>query len=153
MACINFPIDPRLGPIVEIGISLSTTKKTASGSSAPQIHWIKAVADSGCSHTSIQDTLIRQIGLPKSSKVPAYSAREQRLDAKDHLVDAFRGVLFIRAPLVGFPAQIVEEQFRDLLFPEIKVPLPNFGALLGMDILGLGMFTVNGPGKQATFCW
>ena len=146
MPCINFPIDPKLGPVVEIGISVST-KDLLVTSPAPPIHWIKAVADSGCERTSIQSLIIQKIGLRQRSKVPQHSAQGQIV------VDAFRGDLFIRTALANNPAQIVEESFRDLLFPEITCPLPNFGALLGMDVLGFGQFTVNGPAKLATFCW
>src|SRR5215467_11854140 len=92
MPCINLPIDP-IGPVIEIGISLPISLM-AQGAPAPQIHWIKALADTGCSHTSIHSSVATKCGLTVISKSAASTP------AGSVAVNVYHGDLLLR-PLIG----------------------------------------------------
>ena len=62
MPCIILPLDPVLGPVLDIGIS-APTATMASGSPRPAIHWIKAIADTGCSNTAVHTSVTPICGL------------------------------------------------------------------------------------------
>jgi hypothetical protein len=142
MPCINLPIDS-LGPVIEIGIS---SPRSLGGSSGPlpKIHWIKAIADTGCTTTSIHSSVAARCGLQTISKVPASNP------GGVIAVNIYHADVFLR-PLIG--GKPFEWLIPDRGILEMVNPNPNFEALLGMDVLGMGVFTTNGLTKQATFCW
>ena len=142
MPCIAIPIDP-IGPVLEIGIA-APRSQLAQGAPPPQIHWIKAIADTGCSHTSIQTSVAAKIGLNIVSKGSASTP------GGNVAVNLYLGDLFLR-PMIG--TRPFEFRFGDRGLSEMVNPNPHFEALLGMDILNFGVFVVNGMTTEATFCW
>ncbi len=140
MPCINIPIDP-IGPVIEIGVSQPTS--TANGTH-PTVYWIKAVVDTGCSHTSIHTSVAVKCGLTVLGKASANTP------GGAHAVNLYHGDLFLRPIIRGKP---FEFPFNDRGLVEMTHQNPDFDALLGMDILNYGTFHTNGVLKQATFCW
>jgi hypothetical protein len=143
MPCINFPIDP-IGPVLEIGIAPPASLR-APDAPQPPILWFKALADTGCSDTSIHTSVAQRCGLQIMSKGTATTP------TGIVPVNLFHGDLFLRA-LVAWETE-VEWPMRDRTFAELTHGDPTFDVLLGMDILNLGVFTTNGSTRQATFCW
>jgi hypothetical protein len=143
MPSINIPISA-VGPTLEIGISAPSSLLPA-GSAAPQILWFKAIADTGCSHTSIHSSVATKCGLKVLSKGSAATS------AGVVAVNIYHGDLFLRS-LIAWTTPF-EWKFPDRGFMELLHQNPNFDALLGMDILNQGMFATNGGLKQATFSW
>ena len=141
MPCITFPIDP-IGPIIEIGVS-QPRSQIAQGTPFPQITWIKAIADTGCTNTSVHTSIAAACSLNVVGKVPVASTM-QTAAANVYLAD-----VFIRFPI---GTSFYDWQFADVSMLELLHPSPNFKALLGMDILNQGAFFINGGMKQATFC-
>lgn len=143
MPCSTFPIDPALGPVVEIGIS-PPRSLLAANAPAPAITWIKAIADTGCTHTSIFGGAATRAGLQVVSKTTVNST--------SHSIPAnvYLGDLFLKYSVAN---TAFEFRFRDRPFLELIRGDPNFESLLGMDILSIGTFYVNGQTKTATFCW
>lgn len=141
MACITFPIDA-IGPVIEIGIS-QPRSLLAQGSAPPQIAWIKAIADTGCTHTSIHSSVAAGCGLAIVGKLPVSSTMQTTP------VNLYHGDVFIRFPVAG---TFFEWRFPDVGLLELLLPSPQFQALLGMDILNRGTMYINGAMKQATFC-
>jgi hypothetical protein len=144
MPCITLQIDPAFGPIIEIGIALPASTIVA-GAPKPPISWVKALGDTGCSHTSIHASVATALSLQIVGKANAHTGGGATAN------DIYHGDLFLRVPLAN--NQVFEFPFRDRQFLELKAKLPAGDALLGMDILGLGTFHVNGITKNAMLCW
>ena len=142
MPCINLPLDP-IGPIIEIGIAPPRTG-AANGVPNPPIRWIKAIADTGCTHTSIHSSVALACGLSVLGK-DTVTNTSGSID-----VNIYHGDLVLR-PVIG--AGPFEWHFSNRGFLELLHQNPNFDALLGMDILGQGSFSMIGPLKVASFCW
>jgi hypothetical protein len=65
-------------------------------------------------------------------------------------VNIFSADLFIRYTANG---NTYEHAFRDREIAEFLQPSSKNDALLGMDILRLGILVTNGQTMTATFCW
>jgi hypothetical protein len=143
MPCSTFPIDPVYGPMLDIGIA-APLSLTPSGVPLPLINWVKAIADTGCSHTSISTVAAGRIGLPIINQTTVGSTT-QLVPANIYLAD-----LFLRWNDRG---QTLEFAFRDRPMTELLRSTPANEALLGMDMLECGTFSLNGESKMATFCW
>ena len=143
MPCINLPINP-IGPTLDIGISLPLSLNPA-GAAHPQISWFRAIADTGCSHTSIHSSVATKCGLAVLGKGGA------RTPGGNTVVNIYHGDLLLRS-LIGWISPF-EWRLSDRGLVEMVNQNPDFDALLGMDILNLGIFTTNGGLKQATFSW
>jgi len=141
MPCITIPLDP-LGPIIEIGISLPGGFPQANP--APPIQWIKAIADTGCTHTSIHHSVAAKLGLKVLSKGIANTANGPAA------ANIYHGDMFLRPQIGGKP---FEWRYADRQLLELAQNHPKYDALLGMDILSDGLFSVNGALNCATFCW
>lgn len=143
MPCINIQIDP-VGPLLDLGIAAPTTL-LAAGSTPPKIHWFKALADTGCSHTSIHTSVATTCGLKVLGKSGVTTP------AGNVAVNIYHGDLFFRS-LISWITPF-EWKFEDRGLCEMVHKNPAFDILLGMDILNLGAFSTNGGLRQATFCW
>ena len=145
MPCSTFPISPIGCPILDIGLSSPLSAAApASTATPPPIHWFRALADTGCSHTAIHASVAQQVGLQPVSQ-GTINSTTQTVAVNIYLAD-----LFLRYNLVG---RTFEFAFRNRLISQLHLQNPDFEALLGMDLLGVGMLVVNGPTGTATFCW
>jgi hypothetical protein len=108
------------------------------------VQWVKAIADTGCTITSIYTGLASNLLLPIIGKQGVNSTTHSTV-ANVYLCD-----LFIKVP-AGNSA--FEYRFPDRQVMELLRQDNRFDALLGMDILSMGMFATNGPLKIATFSW
>jgi hypothetical protein len=142
MPCINLQIEP-IGPVIELGVSCPASKQVP-GTPSPKIYWIKAIVDTGCSHTAIHTSNALQCGLSVISKGQASTPGGMVAN------NIYHGDLFLR-PLVG--ATPFEWKFPDRPIGEMVHHNPAFDALLGMDIISHGILTVVVNIKLATFCW
>jgi hypothetical protein len=143
MPCINIQIDP-VGPLLDLGIAAPTSLISA-GTPPPKITWFKALADTGCSHTSIHTSVAAACGLTVMGKSGVTTP------AGNVAVNIYHGDLFVRS-LLGWVSPF-EWKFGDRGLVEMVHKNPAFDILLGMDILNQGMFATNGGLRQATFCW
>ncbi len=143
MPCTTFALDPTLGPVTEIGIS-APRSLLPQGSPVPPITWIKAIADTGCSTTSIFSGVAAKAGLTVVSKTNVISTT--------HTVPAnvYLGDLWIRGSYLGGTHEFA---IYDRPFIELIQQNPSFDALLGMDVFNLGTLLVNGHAGMATFSW
>jgi hypothetical protein len=142
MPCIHAKIEP-IGPIVEFGISTPSVVITP-GIPGPPIQWMRALIDTGCSHTSIHSSSAGKCGLNVISKGNVITPTAITP------VDIYLGDAILR-PIVGgrpFEWRFISHRFNELLHPN-----PNFEVLMGMDIIGQGTLVVNGGMQVATFCW
>jgi hypothetical protein len=129
--------------MIEIGIS-APISQLAAGAGPPPIHWIKAIADTGCSLTSIHASVANKCGLKVISKANSNTA------ASMVVVNLYHGDLLLR-PLIG--SRPFEWRMNDRRILQLVHSSPDFDALLGMDVLSTGLFSCNGALKHATFCW
>jgi hypothetical protein len=143
MPCVTFQIEP-IGPTLQIGIS-SPRFLIATGAANPPIVWIKAVADTGCTHTSIHSSIARRCGLNIVGRSNAITP------AGIAATNNYFGDIFINSMVSGITPYLWPFPDRGLV--ELLHQNPNFDALLGMDILRLGSFNLNGITKQGIFCW
>ena len=143
MPSVSLPISA-VGPTLEIGIA-TPASLLAADAPKPQIQWFKAIADTGCSHTSIHSSVAAKCGLKVLSKTTATTP------GANVAVNIYHGDLFLRS-MVSWITPF-DWGFGDRGFVEMVNPNPNFDALLGMDVLSFGVFVVNGGLKQATFSW
>ena len=144
MPCVNIPINPLVGPTLEIGIALPLSQVPA-GQPRPQIRWFKAIADTGCTHTSIHTSIATTCGLNVIGKGNSSTAGGNRA------VNVYFGDLYVRSQIAWVTP--FEWQFADRGLVEMVHQNPNFDALLGLDILNLGTFIMHGGLKLATFSW
>jgi hypothetical protein len=146
MPSILLPLNA-VGPTLDIGVSTpaSLVSPGATPAAPPQITWFRAIADTGCSHTSIHSSIAARCGLKTISKSIAFTP------AGNVAVNMYHGDLFLRS-LVSWSTPF-DWPFRDRAFLEMVQQNPNFDALLGMDILSMGVFTTNGGLRQASFSW
>jgi hypothetical protein len=143
MPCSTFPIDPSLNcPITEIGLAAPLSQQAA-GAPAPIIHWVKALVDTGCNGTSIHASAFVRAGLTHIGKKPIINTSNSNLIVNQYLGDLFLKCTFLRGNM--------EFRFSDHLFLELLQQNPNFDALLGTDILSLGVLVIDGNTKSATF--
>lgn len=63
----------------------------------------------------------------------------------------FHGDMFLKIPLPN--GQVFEYRFKDRRITELCTKIPDVDALLGMDMLAIGTFHINGVTKNATLCW
>ena len=113
------PFSP-VGPLVEIGLAAPAALAKA-GNTPPIKHWFKAIADTGCNHTSICSSLALTAGLPIIGKTQISSATET-VEAYQYLGD-----LFFRCQVNG---RNLEFPFSNRMLLELKIQHPNFDALL-----------------------
>jgi len=125
-----------------LGISAPVSETV--GGTPPSVRWIKAVADTGCTHTCVTPSIISSAGLRLRGKVKV-GTPFQTIPAKIYVAD-----LYLKYAL---NKTILEFAFRDKQITEFLNPAPNNDALIGMDILEIGTLIVNGPMQLATFCW
>jgi hypothetical protein len=142
MPCFNLPINP-IGPTLELGVSAPAS--LAQAGTTPVISWFRAIADTGCSHTSIHSSVATKCGLKVLSKGAASTP------GGNVAVNIYHGDLIVHS-LIGWSTPF-DWTFPDRGIMEMVNPHPDFDALLGMDILSMGIFLTNGGLKQATFCW
>jgi hypothetical protein len=142
MPCINIPIEA-VGPVVELGISAPVSQQGA-GSPLPQIQWVRALVDTGCSHTAIHSTVAQNCGLSIVGIAPVTTPGGP---VTNHV---YHGDLILR-PLIG--GRAFEWRFGDCQITQMAHSNPAFEALLGMNILGIGLLAVDGIARSATFCW
>jgi hypothetical protein len=141
MPCVNLPITS-IGPVLEIGIS--SPDSLAQSGCEPKIYWVKAIVDTGCSHTAINSVVAANCGLKVVGKDSANNT------SGVIAVNIYHGDLVLRPMMDGSQ---IEWRFDDRRFIELLHVHPEFDALLGMDILNEGLLVTNGLLKQATFCW
>jgi aspartyl protease len=144
MPCINLPLNPGVGPALDLGIS-SPASLVPQGQPKPPVVWFRAIADTGCSHTSIHSSVAQKCGLKVMSKGAA------RTPGGNVAVNIYHGDVWLRS-LISWTSPF-EWCFADHGILEMVNSNPDFDALLGMDILSQGIFTTNGGLKQASFCW
>lgn len=143
MPCINLPVDANVGLRLDLGIS-PPSSLVAQGSPAPPVFWFRAIADTGCTRTSIHASVAAKCGLKVISKGTAKTA------GGNVPVNIFHGDLFVRS-LINWMTPF-DWKFADRGLMEMVNSNPDFDALLGMDILGMGTLTTTGL-MRATFCW
>jgi hypothetical protein len=122
-------IDP-IGPTLDVGIS-SPLSLAAAGAPPPAINWFKAIADTGCTNTSMHSSVAIACGLSVLGKTPVSTPSGRGP------VNLYHGDLFLRS-LIGWTARF-EWKFQDCFFPEMLQKHPSFDILLGMDILNQGV--------------
>jgi hypothetical protein len=132
-----------VGPTLELGVSRPAS--LAPAGQPPQVFWFRAVADTGCTHTSIHSSVAAKCGLRVLSKGGA------RTPGGNVAVNIYHGDLVVHS-LIGWISPF-DWTFGDRGIMEMVNSNPDFDALLGMDILSQGLFITNGGLKQATFCW
>lgn len=142
MPCVNIPINP-VGPVFDVGVSRPSFQLPQG--QKPPIHWFKALADTGCSHTAIHSSVATKCGLGVIGKIGVSTPGGNRA------VNQYYGDIHVRSVIAWtLPFDYV---FNDRALNEMYNQNPNFDVLLGMDILNLGLFVVHGGLKAATFCW
>jgi hypothetical protein len=142
MPCVNFPIEA-IGPRLDVGISPPASLAVAG--TTPKITWFKALADTGCTHTSIHSSVATACGLQVVGKSTVDTT------AGVVPVNVFHADIYLRS-LIAWVSPF-EWTFVDRGLLELLHQNPAFDILLGMDILNLGTFSTNGGLKQATFAW
>jgi hypothetical protein len=142
MPCINFQIDPCIGPLLDLGISAPLS--LAPTGIRPTIYWFKAVADTGSTNTCVSPNAIAQAGLPLTGQAQVGTINVVTT------TNVYSADLFLRYVFAG---GINEFAFRNLPVTQLIAPSANNDALLGMDILRLGIFVINGHTMTGTFCW
>lgn len=143
MPCTHLQVDANVGLRLDLGIS-SPASLLPPNSPAPPIFWFRAIADTGCTHTSIHSSVATKCGLNVISKGTA------RTPGANVAVNIYHADLFIRS-LFNWMTPY-DWKFADRGLMEMVNANPDFDALLGMDILGLGTLTTTGL-VRATFCW
>jgi hypothetical protein len=142
MPCLNLPIEP-VGPVIELGISAPLSQQTQGSGSLP-VQWIRAIVDTGCTHTSLHSSIAHGCGLSAISKGSANTP------GGNVITNIYHGDLVLK-PLIGNSP--FEWRFPDWQIIEMVSPNPAFDALLGMDLIRSGLLTINATIGVATFCW
>ena len=111
---------------------------------APAIGWVRALVDTGCSHTSVTSTLAQSIGLNIAGRGSAHNAQSTTA------VNIFHADLILKPIILGNPVEIRVPDCRLMEFLHPSLP---FDVLLGMDLLMQGTMYINGTNCLLTFCW
>ncbi len=146
MPCIQLPIDSSNRPIIESGISAPSSLLPA-GASRPPIYWIKALADTGCTNTSVHSATAIASGLKILGKAPG----QINTAAGPVNCNVYHGDLFVKVPMQN--GTVFEYPFRDRGIIELACKIPDVEALLGMDMFSLGTLHINGITRTAMWCW
>ena len=115
-----------------------------SGAPPSSTVWVSAVADTGATGSCISAAAAARAGLILIGE------REVTSITQATTVNVYLGTLWIRAAVEGVP---FTWSFENRTFMEFGTASPDCDALLGMDILSLGLLAVNGPAKTTTFAW
>jgi hypothetical protein len=143
MPYLSFNNEP-IGPVISVGVS-SPKSLLAPDASSPQIYWFRAIADTGCTNTSVSQNVINTLGLKSISKAQVTSTT-QMINA-----NVFLGDVFLKASIVS--SGQIDWAFPNRFLLELIHQSPHFDVLLGMDMLEYGVFSMDGPGKAGTFSW
>ena len=122
---MTLPINPQIGPILDLGISCPESL-VAPGAAAPQVFWFRAIADTGCTRTSIHSSVAAKCGLKVMSKGTASTP------GGIVTVNIYHGDLVVHS-LISWITPF-DWRFADRGIMEMVNPNPDFEALLGMDI-------------------
>ena len=146
MPCMTVEFDPAIGPIITIGIalprSLPTTGRGGDGEPA-DVAIIHALVDTGASVTCISRGIAEEVDLPLIGKVAMSSASEVT-PANVYLGD-------VALPF-GEPGKSHWLAQEALQLAEFNADSPHYQALLGRDVLGLGLVTMTGYDRRPTIC-
>src|SRR5208283_5784160 len=102
MPCVNFQIDPCIGPLLDLGIS--SPLSLAPSGVPPMICWIKAVADTGATNTCVSPSAIARASLPLIGQAQVGTPN------KIKTASVYSSDLFLRCTFVG---KTTEFAFRD----------------------------------------
>lgn len=142
MPSISLPLGPA-GPAIEIGISAPASLQQQ-GAPSPPVQWIPAIADTGCTGTAVYTDVAAAAYLPIVSQQNVSTA------GGDVTVNVYFGDVHVRWQAGGL---MYFWTFANRPLGQLLNVGPSNRALVGMDLLTLGVFIVNGPNFDASFTW
>ena len=137
MPCLTQVFDPRTGPVVTVGIAPPQASPTG-------MDWIRALVDTGSSHSAVSASAARRARLPSIAKTIVMNTSQITP------ADVYAGDLYL--PYENSAGRHVHQIPRCRLV-EILLPSPNFDMLIGRDILSIGTLIVIGQTNVVNFCW
>jgi hypothetical protein len=146
MPCITLPFDPAVGPLLNIGIAPAAALVSAQQGAPLDVTACVALIDSGASITCVSAALAARVGLKLLGMRPVAHAQGMTAanlylaDVALPFGDISKGVAVATMPIQSI--QVMEFQ-------------PNsapFEALLGRDIICMGLLTIIGYDRRFTIC-
>jgi hypothetical protein len=134
MPCLSGRFDPKIGPLLNLGVAPAGAIATAA-QSGTQLQAFPALIDTGATSTCISPTIAQVLQLQARGKAPMSSATHVIVPVNVYLVDLF--LPFGNSGLVVDNRQVLE------FAPPASSP---FQALLGRDVLCSGILTMSFDG-------
>lgn len=132
------------GPLLQFVIGVSAPRAKAlqdAGQSVPKPIPITGLIDTGASCTSIEATILRQLGIPSTGTTTVHTPSTQA--GAPHVASLYDISLTLIHPLVT-------RTFSALAVTESQLLHLGIQALIGRDILSACLFTYDGAGQN--FC-
>lgn len=143
MPCLTANFDPRIGPIINLGIEQPKLHPNTSSASNKKIQLLAALIDTGASKTCICDSVAQTLNLPVIGKAPMTSASSTVI-VNEYLCD-------LHIPF-GIPGQCIEINYENIPLMGFNAAGNSFKILLGRDVLQLGTLHYSGLSNQFTLC-
>ena len=139
--CINY--NPAVGPLIQVGIFLSTNilQDAMSSTSPANINNYLALIDTGASHTAISQKVINDLTLPPVGKQQVGGVHgAQSVNMYQFII----GLIFpnVQLPSGAFQANITAFPVNGTEF----IAPSGFDVLLGRDVLCKGVFSMSFDG-------
>ena len=152
MPCISARFDPQIGPILNIGVTqpgavkgVAAAQALASSQQTPAVTAFPMLLDTGADITCISPQIMQQIGLRSIGKRSA-STPSGPTSLNTYLAD-------IAIPFGDVTKGAVTTYAIDnVTVMEFLGASPHYQGLIGMDVLGRGLFSVAGYDSRFTFC-
>ena len=150
MPCISGNFDPKVGPIVKIGIAKPVSLRPSAeasgeGKTAPIVA-IPALVDTGASITCITEAVAKAAGLQLFGKRPTHSVHGEKL-SNLYIGDV---ALPFGDPAKSNTVETLLKEASPLM--EFVTNSSHYSALLGRDLLCEGLFTITGYDGRFTLC-
>ncbi len=138
MAVLTFPIDPDgMSVAALIGLDQAACQKLLQqGGSLPRPQHVRALIDSGCDVTAVSAQVLSAIGALPGPSVPTHTA-----GGMVHSVTYFISLSIPPAGGASGPMLTVPR----LQVTELAVTLPDFDVLIGLDVIRLYDWNIQGP--------
>ena len=125
-------------PLVDIYVGVSEARQKAleiAGKPVPPLQGIRALIDTGASHTCLDSQIIRRLGLTPTGKVTSHTASS---GATPYMSDQYD-------VSINFPLGSLMRRFPGLPVIQLELSVQGIDALIGFDLLRNGILILDGP--------
>ncbi len=138
MAVLTFPINPDgLSLAAVVGLDqLACQQKLQRGETLPRLQHVRALVDSGCDMTAVSAQVLTNLGATRGQQVQTHTAGGTLLTPTFFISLSIPPAAGTSGPMLTIPR---------LEVTQLAVTLPDFDVLIGLDVIRLYDWNIQGP--------